>query len=173
MAFKPLEEWQPAGGVVWWPQKLTLENFTGVLGLRTQKQSPFFQPPIRSAIDAIENSLIAAGAGTVIALGVGILAAYGIARFRAGGRRLPFQILQLRLFPPIVLVIPLFFVWVELGLWGTLAGLAIVYAAVTFPFVVWLIRSFLQDSQREASEAAIADGCTHWGAFLKVVMPQM
>lgn len=173
MAFKPEDEWQPYKGNIWWPRHFTLDNFTGVLGLRTQKPSPFFEPPIRSAVSAIENSLIAAGGGTLLALVVGILAAYGIARFGGGGRGLPLRMLQLRLVPPIVLVIPLFIVWVEFGLWGTLSGLAIIYAGVTLPFVVWLIRSFLQDLPEESTEAAIADGCTHWGAFIKVVLPQM
>lgn len=66
------------------------------LGLQAPSKSQFFEQPPRSAIGAIENSLIASGAGTILALTVGILAAYGIARFGAGGRRLPFQILQLQ-----------------------------------------------------------------------------
>ena len=114
--------------------------------------------------------------GPSLAIGFGVLAAviaaYGIARFRAGGRLLPFQILQLRMFPPIAIIIPLLFMWVYLGLWDTLQGLIILYAAVTFPFVVWLMRSFFQEVPREISEAAIVDGCTQWGAFFKAVLPQ-
>src|SRR5262249_5467521 len=119
----------------------------------------------------IEHSLIAAGFGTLLALVVGIFAAYGIARFRAGGRMLPFQILQLRMFPPIAIIIPLLFMWVYLGLWDELSGLIIIYAAVTFPFVVWLMRSFFQEVPREIAEAAVVDGCTQWGAFFKAVLP--
>jgi multiple sugar transport system permease protein len=63
--------------------------------------------------------------------------------------------------------------WVYLDLWDTLQGLIILYAAVTFPFVVWLLRSFFQEVPREVSEAAIVDGCTHWGAFFKAVLPQV
>jgi multiple sugar transport system permease protein len=62
--------------------------------------------------------------------------------------------------------------WVYLDLWDTLEGLIILYGAVTFPFVVWLMRSFFQEVPREISEAAIVDGCTHWGAFFKAVLPQ-
>ncbi|MDQ3893081.1 MAG: carbohydrate ABC transporter permease, partial [Actinomycetota bacterium] len=58
------------------------------------------------------------------------------------------------------------------GLWDTLPGLIILYGAVTFPFVVWLVRSFFQEVPREISEAAIVDGCTQWGAFFKAVLPQ-
>ena len=65
----------------------------------------------------------------------------------------------------LVIIIPLLFMWVYLSLYDTLQGLIILYAAVTFPFVVWLLRSFFQEVPREVSEAAIVDGCTHWGAF--------
>jgi multiple sugar transport system permease protein len=172
MSFKPLEEWNPPGKVFWFPDNPTVANFTDVLGIE-QQSDVFFSGRSRSAIDPIVNSLIAASAGTALALLVGIFAAYGIARFRAGGRMLPFQILQLRMFPPIAIIIPILFMWVYLDLWDTLEGLVILYGAVTFPFVVWLMRSFFQEVPREVSEAAIVDGCTQWGAFFKAVLPQV
>jgi multiple sugar transport system permease protein len=170
MAFKPADEWNPPGEVYWVPQDPTLENFEDILGLK--EAGTFFTARSRSALDPIKNSLIAATGGTLLALVIGIFTAYGIARFRAGGRLLPFQILQLRMFPPIAIVIPLLIMWVYLGLWDTLPGLIILYGAVTFPFVVWLVRSFFQEVPREISEAAIVDGCTQWGAFFKAVLPQ-
>jgi multiple sugar transport system permease protein len=172
MAFKPEDEWNPPGKVFWWPHTWTVSNFTDILGIRGAT-SVFFTGRSQSALTPVEHSLIAAGFGTLLALIVGIFAAYGIARFRAGGRVLPFQILQLRMFPPIAIIIPLLFMWVYLSLYDTLAGLVILYGAVTFPFVVWLLRSFFQEVPREISEAAIVDGCTHWGAFFKAVLPQV
>jgi multiple sugar transport system permease protein len=170
MAFKPEDEWNPPGKVFWWPAHWTVSNFTNILGIQGET-SIFATGRSKSALTPIEHSLIAAGLGTVLALVIGVFAAYGIARFRAGGRALPFQILQLRMFPPIAIIIPLLFMWVYLGLWDTLQGLIVIYAAVTFPFVVWLMRSFFQEVPREISEAAIVDGCTHWGAFFKAVLP--
>jgi multiple sugar transport system permease protein len=172
MSFKPFDEWNPPGKVFWFPENPTVSNFTDILGIE-QQSDIFFSGRSRSAIDPIVNSLIAASAGTALALLVGIFAAYGIARFRAGGRLLPFQILQLRMFPPIAIIIPLLFMWVYLDMWDTLEGLVILYGAVTFPFVVWLMRSFFQEVPREVSEAAIVDGCTQWGAFFKAVLPQV
>jgi multiple sugar transport system permease protein len=172
MSFKPQEEWNPPGKVFWFPAHPTNSNYTDILGI-AQQSNVFFSGRSLSALTPIEHSLIAAGFGTLLALAVGIFAAYGIARFRAGGRLLPFQILQLRMFPPIAIIIPLLFMWVYLGLWDTLEGLIILYAAITFPFVVWLLRSFFQEVPREVSEAAIVDGCTHWGAFFKAVLPQV
>jgi multiple sugar transport system permease protein len=171
MSFKPQPEWNPPGKVYWFPENPTLENYKDILGLSTS-DSIFATSGGQSAVPYIKNSAIAAGFGTVLALLIGVFAAYGIARFRAGGRTLPFQILQLRMFPAIAIIVPLLFMWVYLDLWDTLEGLVIIYGAVTFPFVVWLMRSFFQEVPREVSEAAIVDGCTQWGAFFKAVLPQ-
>jgi multiple sugar transport system permease protein len=173
MAFKPPDEWNPPGQIFWWPDNWTWDNFKDILGISTGNEGIFSGGRARSAIEPIQNSIIAATGGTLLALTVGVLAAYGIARFRSGGRVLPFQILQLRMFPPIAIIIPLLFMFVYLRLWDTLWGLVILYGAVTFPFVVWLMRSFFQEVPREISDAAIVDGCTHWGAFFKVVLPQV
>jgi multiple sugar transport system permease protein len=171
MAFKPPAEWNPPGKIVWWPQEPTIDNFKSILGF--QKSGIFLTAASRDASEPIKNSVIAAGGGTLLALFVGVVAAYGIARFRAGGRLLPFQILQLRMFPPVAIIIPVLIMWVYLGLQDTVHGLVLIYAAVTFPFVVWLVRSFFQETPREIAEAAIVDGCTHWGAFFKAVLPQV
>lgn len=179
MSFKPLPEWNPPGKVFWLPDDPTLVNYEKIFGIESGEKSVFATARSRSAIEPLVNSVLASVGGTILALVVGIFTAYGIARFRAGGRMLPFQILQLRMFPPIAIIIPLLFMYVEIGLWnkeyfGWLnLGLIILYGAVTFPFVVWLMRSFFQEVPREISEAAIVDGCTQWGAFFKAVLPQV
>jgi multiple sugar transport system permease protein len=171
MAFKPELEWSPVGSVYWFPAQPTMENFKDILGL--VPPSAFFSAGATDASEPIRTSIAASVGGTALALLIGVFASYAIARFRAGGRLLPFQILQLRMFPPVAVIIPLMLMWAYLHLFDTLLGLVIVYAAVTFPFVVWLMRSFFQEVPRELSEAAITEGCTHWGAFFKVVLPQV
>ncbi len=173
MSFKPQDEWSPVGGKIYWlPQHWTIDNFTQALGISTPSSQFFSAAPV-NAKNPIVHSLIAATGGTLLALAVGIFAAYGISRFRAGGSLLPFQILQLRMFPPIVIVIPLLIMFTYLHLVDTYWGLILVYGAVTFPFVVWLMRSFFQEVPREIGEAAIVDGCTQWGAFFKAILPQV
>ena len=150
MSFKPQDEWNPPGKVYWVPQQpdglATTPTSSASRGRRAGSSAtarasalPYHQeqPDRRQP------------RGTALALLVGVFAAYGIGRFRAGGRLLPFQILQLRMFPPIAIIIPLLFMWVYLGLVGHAGGLVILYAAVTFPFVVWLMRSFFQEVPRE------------------------
>ncbi len=172
MSFKPQREWDPPGSKTYWfPENPTLDNYKNIFGI--EEAGTFLTSASRDASEPIITSLIAAVGGTLLALAIGILAAYGIARWRAGGRLLPFQILQLRMFPPVAIIIPILIMWVYLGLWDTRWGLIIIYGAVTFSFVVWLMRSFFQEVPREISEAAIVDGCTHWGAFVKTVLPQV
>jgi multiple sugar transport system permease protein len=179
MSFKPQREWNPPGKVYWFPESPTLQNYEKILGIDSGGETVFATQRSRSALGYLQNSAVASVGGTLLALVVGIFTAYGIARFRAGGRLLPFQILQLRMFPPIAIVIPLLFMFVQIGLWNTYyfgwlpLGLIILYGAITFPFVVWLMRSFFQEVPKEISEAAIVDGCTQWGAFFKAVLPQV
>jgi len=173
MAFKPEFEWESIGGKVFWvPKHWTLDNFRVVFGHPPTSQFVDVTTS-QSAVPYIENSLITAGGGTVLALVVGTLAAYGVARYRSGGRRFPLVVLLIRALPPLVFLIPLFFLLFYLGLFDTYEGLILVYGGVTFPFVVWLMRSLFLDVPREISEAAIVDGCSHWGAFFKAVLPQV
>jgi multiple sugar transport system permease protein len=173
MAFKPQDEWSPVGGKIYWvPEHWTLKNFGEALGIQ-QPQSKFFSSAPIDASQPIIHSIVASVGGTLLALLVGVFAAYGIARFRAGGKMLPFQILQLRMFPPIVVIIPLLIMFNYINLVDTYWGLILVYGAITFPFVVWLMRSFFQEVPREIAEAAIVDGCTQWGAFFKAILPQV
>jgi multiple sugar transport system permease protein len=171
MAFKPQEEWEPVNQIFWTPQHWTLDNFRQIFGIA--QSNAFFTAAPTDASGPITHSLVAATGGTLLAMGVGVLTAYGIARFRAGGAFLPFQILQLRMFPPMAIVIPLLIMYSYLGLVDTYWGLILIYGAVTYPFAVWLMRSFFMEVPREISEAAIVDGCSHWGAFFKAVLPQV
>ena len=84
---------------------------------------------------------------------------------------LSFSILQLRFFPPMAILIPVMIMWSAFRLVDTWYGLALIYGVVTFPFVVWLMKSFFDDVPRELDEAAIVDGSSNWGAFFKVVLP--
>jgi multiple sugar transport system permease protein len=171
MAFKPEFEWESYGGKVFWvPAHWTLDNFRIVFGHPPTSQ--FIDVTTsQSALPFIGHSLIAAGGGTALALLVGTFAAYGVARFRVGGRRFPLAVLLMRALPPLVFLIPLFFLLFYIGLFDTYLGLILIYGGVTFPFVLWLMRSFFLEVPREISEAAIVDGCSHWGAFFKAVLP--
>jgi multiple sugar transport system permease protein len=172
MAFKPADEWTPTSGKIYWiPDQPTFDNFRRIFGGTPGGSDSFLVSTPINATDSIVNSLITAIFGSLLALIVGTFAAYGISRYRAGGKMLGFSILQLRMFPPIAVIIPVLFLWTYLHLVDTRVGLILIYGAVTFPFVVWLMKSFFDEVPREISEAAIVDGCTQFGAFRKSVLP--
>ncbi|MFQ3568303.1 MAG: carbohydrate ABC transporter permease [Aggregatilineales bacterium] len=91
--------------------------------------------------------------------------------FNRNPDNLSFSILQLRMFPPIAVLVPVVIMWSALRLTDTWYGLTLIYTVVTFPFVVWLMKSFFDEIPREVSEAAMVDGSSHWAVFFKVVLP--
>lgn len=117
------------------------------------------------------NSLIVALATTLIALLLGALAAYAIDRFRTGGAVMPLAILATQMMPPIVLVIPFFLIFKQLGLADTHAGLVITYLTFNLPYVVWLMMSFFRRVPRELDEAAFIDGAGPFQVFWRIVLP--
>lgn len=167
MAFKPFPEWTDAGGKIYWfPENPTLDNFREIFIKRTD-----FKTDITStATGPIINSLIISSLGTLLAMILGIMAGYGISRYKAGGQ-LPFFLLQLRMFPPAAVLIPIMIMWAFLRMVDTWYGLALIYGVVTLPFSTWLMKTFFDDIPRELDEAAIVDGCSGLSAFLKVVLP--
>jgi multiple sugar transport system permease protein len=166
MAFKPFPEWTAAGGKIFWvPNNPTLNNFRALFA-RKLEMSPIAGTAVRPIVNSLTVSII----GTAIAMVVGIFAAYGISRYKAGGN-LPFMLLQLRMFPPIAIIIPIMIMWAFLRMIDTWYGLVIIYGVVTLPFSVWLMKTFFDDIPKELDEAAIVDGCSNIGAFFKVVMP--
>ncbi len=173
MSLKPQVEWTPTTGQVQWlPQDWTIGNFTRLFGGGDEKAGFLSSSATRiNAMPSILTSLVASVGGTLLALLAGVTTAYGISRYRAGGTALPFQILQLRMFPPIAIIIPILFLWTYLRLFDTILGLILIYGAVTFPFVVWLMRSFFDEIPREIAEAAIVDGCSPFEAFFRAVLP--
>jgi multiple sugar transport system permease protein len=167
MAFKPFPEWTAAGGKIYWfPERPTLDNFREIFIKRTD-----FKTDISStATGPIINSLIISSLGTLMAMVLGIMAGYGISRYKAGGQ-LPFFLLQLRMFPPAAVLIPVMIMWAFLRMVDTWYGLTIIYGVVTLPFSTWLMKTFFDDIPKELDEAAIVDGCSSFMAFLKVVLP--
>ena len=118
------------------------------------------------------NSFTVAGATTLLNAAIGTLAAHGISRFQYPGRRAFMGLLLLGyMFPVILLLIPLYLLLESLHLLGTLAGVILAHLVMTLPFSIWLMRSFILAIPRELEQAAIIDGCSEWGAFLRVTLP--
>jgi ABC-type glycerol-3-phosphate transport system permease component len=109
---------------------------------------------------------------TILGLLADQLIGRGLDRYYQGQTgSLSFSVLQLRMFPPMAIIIPVMIMWSAFRLIDTWYGLVLIYGVITFPFVVWLMKSFFDEVPRELDEAAIVDGSSYWGAFFKVVLP--
>jgi multiple sugar transport system permease protein len=108
----------------------------------------------------------------VITLVLAIPAAYSLARLAGRwGERLGIAIFLTYLVPPTLLFIPLSRVIAFLGLQDSLWGLVLVYPTFTVPFSIWLLVGFFKSIPRELEDAAMVDGLTRFGAFLKLMIP--
>jgi multiple sugar transport system permease protein len=142
---------------VWYPKSLQLENFK-VLFRDGDAQT-------------VLNSLILAGVSTVVAMLLGTMAAYSLARFRTGGDNLAIWIISQRMIPPIAIVFPVFLLYVAFGLVDTFSGLILLYTTFNLPYVIWMMRGYIEDIPLELEESALVDGCTRWQVFRRVVLP--
>jgi multiple sugar transport system permease protein len=107
-----------------------------------------------------------------ITLVLAIPAAYALARLAGRwGERLGIAIFLTYLVPPTLLFIPLSRVIAYLGLQDSLWGLILVYPTFTVPFSIWLLMGFFKSIPRELEDAAMVDGLTRFGAFLKLMIP--
>ena len=108
----------------------------------------------------------------VITLLLAIPAAYSLARLTGrGGEQLGIGIFLTYLVPPTILFIPLARVVSNLGLKDSLWSLILVYPSFTVPFCTWLLMGFFKAIPRDLEEAAMIDGYSRFGAFVKVVIP--
>jgi len=107
-----------------------------------------------------------------ITLLLSVPAAYALARLTGRwGERLGIGIFLTYLVPPTLLFIPLSRVVAILGLQDTIWSLVLVYPSVTIPFSLWLLMGFFKSIPRELEDAAMVDGLTRFGAFVKMVVP--
>jgi multiple sugar transport system permease protein len=120
---------------------------------------------------SVFNSLITASVSTIIAMVLGTLCAYSIARFKTGGDNLAIWILSQRMLPAIAVVFPIFLVYAFLGWSDTYHGLILLYTAFALPYVIWMMRGYIQEVPIELEESALIDGCNRWQVLWRVVVP--
>jgi ABC-type glycerol-3-phosphate transport system permease component len=118
------------------------------------------------------NSVIVSIATTLLTLALALPAAYGLARFPIAGKdAITFEILSLKMIPPIAAVVPLFVLVQKVGLYNTLPVLILLNTAFQLPFAILVLKSFLEEIPREIDEAAYVDGCGPFGVLWRVILP--
>ncbi len=119
----------------------------------------------------IIDSLIISIISTILTLLFAVPAAYSLARYRPGGDQISFFILSILFLPPIVGVMPLFFIFKTLGLLDTYLVLFVSYLFINLPFATWIMQGFFKDVPQELEQAALVDGYSRFKTFIKVSIP--
>ncbi len=120
----------------------------------------------------VGNTLFAGTIVVVITLLLAVPAAYALARLTgAWGAQLGIGIFLTYLVPSTLLFIPLSKVISALGLQDSLWSVIVVYPTFTIPFSTWLLMGFFKSIPKDIEDAAMVDGLTRWGAFVKLMIP--
>lgn len=118
------------------------------------------------------NSTIVAFGSVALSMFVSVLAGYGLSRFRVrGGQSLGLFILTAKMLPATLLVIPLFAVFRNLGMIGSLWTVIIAHSTLIIPFTTWMLKGYFDTIPRELEQAAMVDGCSPMSAMVRVVLP--
>jgi multiple sugar transport system permease protein len=127
-------------------------------------------------LNRFENSVITSLSASTLAVIIGSCAAYGLARFdyRFGwmkNKDISFFFLSQLILPPVVLAMPFLVLYKELALLDSRIGLILLYTLTVLPIVIWIMRDQFDTIPIELEQAAMVDGCSVWGAFLRIVLP--
>ena len=169
-SFKPSTQWF-SWPPIYFPDPATLSNYMNVwFGAEEYDQAQYAissQKPLVS----LWNSTVIAFSSTFLAVGFGSVLAYGVSRYRILSEARMFQLLMLRMIPPIVVVAPLSLYYSALGLLDTRIGLIMVYFLTTLPYAVWMTKSFIDEVPREVEQAAEILGASRWRTVFEIVLP--
>ncbi len=145
----------------WIPLHPTLSHFGAAI------HKPYFWQDVK-------NSLIIVVVTVAISIVLAFLAAVAVARYRFSGRKaFIVLIIGIQMLPQAGLIIPLYVALARYHQTNTLTGVIITYMTFVLPFSVWTLRGFLIGIPKELEEAAMVDGSTRLGVFVKILLPLM
>ncbi len=121
------------------------------------------------------NSMIISFSALVVVLIVCTPMAYGITRLPSMRQRniVVFSVLSTRFLPYVVLAMPMFILFRQIGISGTLSGVILAHLAMQMPMIVWLMLGFFSGIPIEVEEAAVIDGCSPWQTFWRIALPMV
>lgn len=178
-SFKPDWEWH-AWPPVYWSQEASWANYRAVWGREESPRSAteaktqtarYESASANKPWQALWNSLYIAITATALSVAFGSILAYGVSRYRILSEIRMFQLLVLRMIPPIVVAAPLTLYYSAIHLMDTATGLVIVYFITTLPYSVWMTKSFVDEVPVEIEQAAEILGASKWQAIREVIFP--
>lgn len=120
----------------------------------------------------IKNSILVAGGSMILNVIVATLAAYSLSRFGFKSNNfLMLLILVSQMIAPALVIAPIYIIFANLGISNTLLGLIIADTGLTLAFSTWVLKGFFDEVPKELEDAALIDGCSQIGSFLRVALP--
>ncbi len=118
------------------------------------------------------NTLIVTVTSVILATAAGSMGGYALARFKGGlFKGMGLVVFSMRFLPTIVIILPMFMMFRDLGLIGTHAGLTLAYQLFALPFTIWITWGFFSQIPEELEQAATIDGCNRIQAFRLITLP--
>ncbi len=118
------------------------------------------------------NSTIIAFVTVLFAIPIATLAAYSFSRFRLTGETtMLVLILATQFVPAVIIILPFFVMYRDIGLLDTRVGLILVNLAIVMPFAIWMIKGFIDGIPLDTEEAAMVDGSTRLQVIRNIVLP--
>lgn len=147
------------------PKEVSFEAFDKFIFARDFHGRPIF-------FIQLGNSLLVSGAATIVGLMFALSAAYGFSRFAFPLKKVGMRAMLIsQMFPAVVTAVPLLFLLDALGLFGTTAGLVLIYATSSVPFSIWMLKGYFDVIPRDLDESARLDGASSWIIFTKILLP--
>lgn len=141
------------------PKTFTLQNYAVALG-------------DTNFLIYFRNSMIVAITTVLLSVTIGALAGYALGCLAVPYRNLiSVSFLLVYMLPSVLFLVPLYLLIVRLGIADTLLSLIVAYTTFSVPFTTWTLRAFFLGVPRELAEAARMDGCSEFGAFVRIVLP--
>jgi multiple sugar transport system permease protein len=126
---------------------------------------------VNSFFKIMGNTLAISGISIAIALITGITVAYALARVDIKGKSIiSYVLLALRAVSPFVVVVPLYIIYNQVGVWNTFGGVAVAEELLILSVVVWMLRGFFSDIPKEIYDAAEISGASEWQIFRSVAL---
>ncbi len=141
------------------PRSISFKNYFTVFGY-----TKFLQ--------YMRNSVSISFITTMITVSIGCMAAYGITRPKLRGNGLVGKaVLVAYMFPPVILIIPLFQIITRLNLANTMVGVIFTYITFSFPFCTWMLTSYIKTIPASIEESASIDGALNIQIFFRIILP--
>jgi len=134
----------------------------------------WFGPSVFSIREAMVSSIMISAGSTLLTILVSVPAAYSLSRMKFQGRQwiLLGALLQ-RFLPPIAIIIPLYFIFSDLGLRDTHLSVTMAHACINIPIALLLMKSFFDDVSNHIDDMSFIDGATRFQSFWLIILPSV